>query len=312
MKKSKRARKRLIVRTSTASSFGPFIPLPLDIKEVSLVDLTPHPAQPPRHSEEQCQDLFKIIFETRIIDPVIIVPVGNLAAKPEDKGKYYIVNGNRRFTVAKMLGLKTINATVLSEVYTESDMMRLWSLFNGGSRRISGKEIFWSWASIKNQLDRMKYLSHIASWNPQCANQITALVAYIGEEKAIRYAKSGSGREAKFSPNIVTRVKDLLKEAESQGYTEFQTPAFIQKMVAWFYQQNMYREVGDAKKMMPSWGGTHPQLFIKIMEAIIANRPFSINMNVTVGTALPVGQTRAAQVFNDGTVVTVPNMRRYP
>lgn len=77
-------------------------------------------------------------------------------------------------------------------------------------------------------------------------------------------------------------------------------------MVAWFYRHNMYREVGDTKKLMPTWGGAHPHLFHAIMDAVINNKPFSLSANISVGTPRPVSQTKTAQVFDDLTVALRP------
>lgn len=284
-----------------------FIENQYTLKQISLDQLTAHPAQPPRHGEGQCQDLLSIILATGTIEPIVIVPVGRLAAKPEDRGKYYVVNGNRRLTVARLLGLKALNCIVLVPTTTEAELMELWSLYNGGSRRISGKEIFWSWASIPTMGDRRKYLAHIATWNPTIANQIEKLVAFVGEEQAIAYALTMTPNgEVKLSPNVVVRVSDLLKEAESQSYPEYQTPTFIRRMVAWFYRHNMYREVGDTKKLMPTWGGAHPQLFNAIMDAVIQNKPFSLSANISVDTPRPIGQTKTAQVFSNLTATLLP------
>lgn len=284
-----------------------FVKKAIKIEQLLLADLTPHPAQPPRHSEAQCQDLLSIIRETTIIDPIVVVRVGRLAAKPQDNGKYYVINGNRRLTCARLLGETMMDVIIVSDVHTESELMRLWSLFNGGGRRISGKEIFWSWASIKNENDRLKYLGHIATWNHGTANHIQKLCHHVGIEKALDYATSGRGDEAKLSPNVVTRIADLLKEAQSQSRPEFQTPSFVRKMVAWFYRHNMYREVGDTKKLMPSWGGKHPYLFDAIMNSIQSDRPFSLNSHITVDVALPVGPRKTSQIFSNGMLVVVPN-----
>jgi hypothetical protein len=279
----------------------------LNVEQVAVDQLTAHPAQPPRHSEAQCQDLLGIILETGIIDPIVVVPVGTLAYKPEDRNKYYVVNGNRRLTVARLLGVTTMDCIVLDPAATEAGLMRLWSLFNGGARKISGKEIFWSWASIPTMGDRRKYLAHIATWNQTIANQIEKLMAFVGEEKAISYALTTTANgDVKFSPNVVVRVSDLLREAESQGRPEYQTPTFIRQMVAWFYRHNMYREVGDTKKLMPTWGGAYPQLFDAIMDAVINNKPFSLSANISVDTPRPIGQTKTAQVFSNLTAALRP------
>lgn len=217
-RKKSQKKSRAVKQFTTRQAPPVFTRKALNVEQVAVDQLTAHPAQPPRHSEAQCQDLLGIILETGIIDPIVVVPVGTLAYKPEDRNKYYVVNGNRRLTVARLLGVTTMDCIVLEPAATEADLMRLWSLFNGGARKISGKEIFWSWASIPTMGGRRKYLAHIATWNQTIANQIEKLMAFVGEESAISYALTmTTNGDVKFSPNVVVRVSDLLREAESQG-----------------------------------------------------------------------------------------------
>lgn len=294
-----------------AVAFGA-ITLPRII-EVNLSECTPHPAQPPRHSAQQVQDLLHVITETGVIDPIVIVPIGTLGMDIDPSKKYYIVNGNRRSTVADLLGLTTLRAQLLPEVHTHEALMRLWTLFNGGARRISSKDIFYSWGLMVDQhgpIVGRQYLSHVLTWSYATANQIEALVGYVGLKQAVRYALSGDRKKAKLSPNIVTRIRDFIKEAESQGQFAYVSPTFLKKLVAWFYRHDMYREIGDTKKLLPSWGGRCPKLLDAIIESVEANTPFSLHAHISFDMARPVGQTRRAQVMSNGMVQTIPTGTR--
>lgn len=294
-----------------AVAFGA-ITLP-PIVEVNLSECIAHPAQPPRHAPEQVQDLLHVITETGVIDPIVIVPIGKLGVGTDPSKKYYIVNGNRRSTVAALLGLTTLRAQRLPEVHTHEALMRLWTLFNGGARRISSKDTFYSWGLMVDQhgpIAGRQYLSHVLTWSRATANQIETLVSYVGLNQAVRYALSMKGKKAKYSPNVVTRIRDFIKEAESQGKFTYVSSAFLKKLVAWFYRHDMYREIGDTKKLLPSWGGRCPELLDAITKAVEANTPFSLNAHISFDMARPVGQTRRAQVMSDGMVQTIPTGTR--
>lgn len=311
IKKKSAFMQRPYVSFANAQPFGK-LTMP-QIIEVDLSECMPHPAQPPRHSAAQVQDLLPVIRETGVIDPIVVVPIGKLGVGADPSKKYYIVNGNRRSTVAELLGLTKLRAQVLPEVHTHHELMRLWTLFNGGARRISSKDLFYAWGLMVDQhgpIAGREYLSHVMTWSHATANQIEALVGYVGESQAVRYALAMKGKKAKYSPNVVTRIRDFIKEAESQGQFRYVSPTFLKTLVAWFYRHDMYREIGDTKKLLPSWGGQHPKLLDAIIEAVESNTPFSLNSHIAFDMARPVGQMRRAQVMSDGSVHTVPAATR--
>lgn len=75
------------------------------VMQIKLDDISANPDQPRRRFDEgKLKELAASIKEQGVLQPILV--------RPQEKGKYEIVAGERRFRAAKMAGLKTIPAIV--------------------------------------------------------------------------------------------------------------------------------------------------------------------------------------------------------
>ncbi len=97
------------------------------IISVKIQDLTPNPLQPRRDfDEEELQALANSIKTYGLIQPIAVKKIENLPfPMPEQKAKYEIIAGERRWRASKLAGLKTINCILFDADRTDSAMMAL-------------------------------------------------------------------------------------------------------------------------------------------------------------------------------------------
>ncbi len=98
-----------------------------NIISVKIEELTPNPLQPRRDfNMEELQALSNSIKTYGLIQPIAVKKIENLPfPMPEQKAKYEIIAGERRWRASKLAGLKTINCIVFDADRTDSAMMAL-------------------------------------------------------------------------------------------------------------------------------------------------------------------------------------------
>ncbi len=97
------------------------------IISVRIEELTPNPLQPRRDfNEEELQALSNSIKTYGLIQPIAVKKIEPLPfPMPEQKAKYEIIAGERRWRASRLAGLKTINCILFEADRTDSAMMAL-------------------------------------------------------------------------------------------------------------------------------------------------------------------------------------------
>jgi len=98
-----------------------------NIISVKIEELTPNPLQPRRDfNEEELQALSNSIKTYGLIQPIAVKKIEPLPfPMPEQKAKYEIIAGERRWRASRLAGLKTINCILFEADRTDSAMMAL-------------------------------------------------------------------------------------------------------------------------------------------------------------------------------------------
>jgi ParB family chromosome partitioning protein len=96
--------------TGTPASSRPDASDSAQIREIAIADLVPDPFQPRKEFHEgSIRELAASIDQHGLLQPLIIRP----AQGPDNRGKFWIVAGERRYRAAQTLGLETLACRVL-------------------------------------------------------------------------------------------------------------------------------------------------------------------------------------------------------
>lgn len=156
---------------------------------VGLID--PNTVQPAgRTTPTAVRELLKNVAAGRDLTPILVVP------NPQRKGRYIIVDGHRRWTVATLLGFKTVKVTICTDVGTPEE---LFVIHNKSMRSMKGPDWFESWA---RGVESGKPV--FAALPAAQRNDITRIVEWTSKEEAIALAMDG------YSPNIANTVCRIL------------------------------------------------------------------------------------------------------
>jgi len=199
---------------------------------IDLDHTRPHPLQPPfRALKERVNDLLKTIGASRRFDAPVLLEI------PGEPGFYWVVNGNRRITVAKLLGQSRLQCCILP---AGTNPTEAWLHANAAARQITGVEALTAIAATTSAQERNAALAVLVQSRHGLANQIQKMGEILGWSTAMRLGRTGV-----HGPNRVTRFKQLVKFGREFGFAKVEDKAFQRKMLLWFYTFDTYREVGD-------------------------------------------------------------------
>ena len=245
--------------TVDGASFGQ--PIENKYKSIDLDHTRPHPLQPPfRALEERVNDLLKTIWASRRFDAPVLLEI------PGEPGFYWVVNGNRRITVAKLLGLSTLQCCILP---VGTDPTEAWLYANAAARQITGVEALTAISATTSAGGRNAALAVLVQSRHGLANQIQKMGEILGWSTAMRLGRTGV-----HGPNRVTRFNQLVKFGREFGVAKVEDKAFQRKMLLWFYTFDTYREVGDTIRYFERPRGEI--FFAKVLSCIEKDKTYQL------------------------------------
>ena len=245
--------------TVDGASFGQ--PIENKYKRIDLDHTRPHPLQPPfRALEERVNDLLKTIWASRRFDAPVLLEI------PGEPGFYWVVNGNRRITVAKLLGLSRLQCCILP---VGTDPTEAWLYANAAARQITGVEALTAISATTSAGGRNAALAVLVQSRHGLANQIQKMGEILGWSTAMRLGRTGV-----HGPNRVTRFNQLVKFGREFGVAKVEDKAFQRKMLLWFYTFDTYREVGDTIRYFERPRGEI--FFAKVLSCIEKDKTYQL------------------------------------
>lgn len=158
---------------------------------IKIDDLVPNPIQPPdRITESAVKTLTETIIESNYIAPIIVM-------KSDRRGKFVVLDGHRRFTVAQRLGDDNVRCEVLP---TSSGTPEVWFVWlNGGIRNVTGMNWFYVWAASEEP-DRTFDQLHAST-----KKNITEMINVFGRDRALEI-----GRTSAHAPSRVRFINGVI------------------------------------------------------------------------------------------------------
>ena len=245
--------------TVDGASFGQ--PIENKYEYIDLDHTRPHPLQPPfRALKERVNDLLKTIWASRRFDAPVLLEI------PGEPGFYWVVNGNRRITVAKLLGQSRLQCCILP---VGTDPTEAWLYANAAARQITGVEALTAIAATTSAGGRNAALAVLVQSRHGLANQIQKMGEILGWSTAMRLGRTGV-----HGPNRVTRFNQLVKFGREFGFAKVEDKAFQRKMLLWFYTFDTYREVGDTIRYFERPRGE--LFFAKVLSCIEKDKTYQL------------------------------------
>ena len=261
--KAKRAKvpmvENILAGLADAAAWGS--PIENKYEYIDLDHTRPHPLQPPfRALRERVNDLLKTIGASRRFDAPVLLEI------PGEPGFYWVVNGNRRITVAKLLGQSRLQCCILPAGTNPTEG---WLHANAAARQITGVEALTAIAATTSAQERNAALAVLVQSRYGLANQIQKMGEILGWSTVIRLGRTGV-----HGPNRVTRFNQLVKFGREFGFAKVEDKAFQRKMLLWFYTFDTYREVGDTIRYFErSHGET---FFAKVLSCIEKDKTYQL------------------------------------
>lgn len=193
----------------------------------------PSRIQPPTRIEPQeIKVLRETILLTRQIVPIEVMEIPN-PDNPEES--YLIVNGTRRWQVAKLLGVDGVPAVV---VPSNRNPNIVWIERNSGCRQVTGQEFFFAWANNPTVADRREVLNGMPS--STIRKDIETFIDVIGSEEEARQV----GVLCRYTPKMAQTAK---KFAHLAALHEKSTHSSVsaREVLRWMMAHNTKRLIDD-------------------------------------------------------------------
>ena len=304
-------------------------------KAVSLKQIVTNPYQPTinRSTLEKIEDLYNTICNSRYISAIDVVEIPNTPAAREawemtleeypthdPAGKeityYVLLNGHRRYTVAKELGLKAVDVAVVNLSDTDrSNPAKMIECFmqRQSSMTVTGAQQFAIWSKAKSNKEREALL---AALTPKVKGAIEAFVEYMGLEYAIKKGATGElnpliAKDAQSFVNMCVNKghKDAIAKTGLDISNDALKDIAIKKILLWVMECETKRTVDDVMRHHKSNESIVIDIFTaakrmvscKLQERIDGTSVivFSPKKTATRKEDMPVNTANMATLFTD-------------
>lgn len=165
---------------------------------VKVDDLIPNPIQPPdRITDSAVKTLTDTVIESNYLAPIIVM-------KSDRRGKYVVLDGHRRLTVARRLGDELLRCEVIPSVSGTPEVWFVW--LNGGIRNVTGINWLYVWAASEDP-DRTFEQLHGST-----RKHITELINVFGRDRALEIGKTSMHAPSRVK--FINGVINLLQRYE--------------------------------------------------------------------------------------------------
>lgn len=202
-------------------------------KYISVDRCYPSKIQPPRRIEpKEIKVLRETIRTTHQIVPIEVMEIPNPENPHED---CLIVNGTRRWEVAKREGIKAIPAVI---VPANRNPNLVWIERNSGIRQVNGQEFFYAWANNPTPAERQQVLVGMPSATIRKA--IETFIHVIGSEEEA----CAIGRLCRYTPTMAKTAKQFAHlsaphETNAEGHLS------AREVLRWMIKHNTKRTIDD-------------------------------------------------------------------
>lgn len=204
----------------------------------------------------QLDDLQKSILATQTIAPLIV------CVDPDVPGRYIVINGGRRLTVARRLNLPKLPVMVV-----KGDPVMLWLLHNAAQRNVGGAQLWTAWANCADA-DRETLLANMSK---DTAKYLRRIVTLIGVTATQRYGFMGT-----HSPSIIKSVSKIRTAAQFAGVTTLTRKGIL----TWLLDCAMNKTMTSQMKTQNAIG---TMLWREIAKKIDSNTGFTFGIDSKKG-----------------------------
>jgi hypothetical protein len=193
----------------------------------------PSRIQPPTRIEpKEVKVLRDTIMTTRQIVPIEVMEIPN-PENPEEE--FLIVNGTRRWQVAKELGIEGVPVVIVPNTRNPNIV---WIERNSGCRQVTGQEFFFAWANNPTVAERRDVLKGMPS--STIRKDIETFIDVIGSEEDAR----AIGVLCRYTPKMAQTAKKFAHLAAAHEKTPHSAVS-AREVLRWMIARNTKRLMDD-------------------------------------------------------------------
>lgn len=204
-----------------------------EYRTINTTRCYPSPIQPPTRIEpKEIKVLHDTITATCQIMPIEVMEIPNPKNAEE---QFLIVNGTRRWQVAKQLGIADVPVVMVANTRNPNIV---WIERNSGSRLVTGQEFFFAWANNLTAAERREVLESMPS--STIRKDIETFIDVIGSEEDAR----AIGVQCRYTPKMAQTAKKFAHLAAMHEKTSHSSVS-AREVLRWMIAQNTKRLIDD-------------------------------------------------------------------